>query len=626
MKKIVTFLIVLMMCGMLTAFADDGGYTITEYQWSGVLHENNVLSVTETIDVNFEDWRHGIYRSIPKLFYVGQPDGTATKYYGRVNHISVKEDDFKVEDGSEYCDIRIGDEDEYKIDDYSYEISYQYRIPDDRIADRDFLFYSVLGSEWNTTIDHFSFELSFDKELPEQSVSQFQVYSGQFGDTANALDVKYTVTKNTVSGEVSNIAPQRSITLYTDLPQGYFVGAYRRPVWPAVIAAILTLVLEIFGGYQLLTVKSKNPVQTVEFYPPDGISSAEVGYIIDSSADAEDLLSLIPWWADHGYLTIKEIPDRKGRGGKHSKLILHKIKNLPQSAPQYMQILFQGLFGKRDTCDVEKLGKNGKFADKMDAAKELLKVEFVGERRLFSHPFRPLVLTLILNTAFSAVLGTINAATMGDGMLWAIAAWIVLTILAFLSWNYRFHAAFSGRAKQILRAAVAAICILVYAGIVTLGTRDSLLPAIAVWVLGILALMVCLTCGRLVQPTDYNVEITGKLLGLKEFIKTAEMPRLRMLMDENPSYYYNILPYAMVFGLSDHWAKQFKSLEVAAPNWYQGNVSMFDVYYFNAMMRHSISQPINHSAQLAAAKSTASLSGGGGFSGGGGGGGGGGSW
>ena len=143
----------------------------------------------------------------------------------------------------------------------------------------------------------------------------------------------------------------------------------------------------------------------------------------------------------------------------------------------------------------------------------------------------------------------------------------------------------------------------------------------------ILYLLVCIFHRRIIKRTDYNLEVTGKLLGLKEFIKTAEMPRLKELVAENPCYYYDIFPYAMVFNLADKWAKQFTDIPLEAPVWFKtySSTALFSAMSFN----HSFQTEVTKSmASAIASKSSSGSSGGshGGHSGGGGGGGGGGGW
>jgi uncharacterized membrane protein YgcG len=151
---------------------------------------------------------------------------------------------------------------------------------------------------------------------------------------------------------------------------------------------------------------------------------------------------------------------------------------------------------------------------------------------------------------------------------------------------------------------------------------------------------------HLAKKTDYYVEVLGRIRGFKNFIRTAEMDKLNLLFDEDPEYFYNILPYAWVFGLSDKWTEKFANLAKEPPVWYAGyydNTGMGTA--FNAIhLAHSLDRYEQRSAGkfISAAPPKfdfsssgggggfsgggGSFSGGGGSSGGGSGGGGGGSW
>ena len=49
----------------------------------------------------------------------------------------------------------------------------------------------------------------------------------------------------------------------------------------------------------LLFGRDKKIVPTVEFYPPKGLTPAEVGLVIDGTADKKDLISMIIYYAGH---------------------------------------------------------------------------------------------------------------------------------------------------------------------------------------------------------------------------------------------------------------------------------------------------------------------------------------
>jgi uncharacterized membrane protein YgcG len=156
----------------------------------------------------------------------------------------------------------------------------------------------------------------------------------------------------------------------------------------------------------------------------------------------------------------------------------------------------------------------------------------------------------------------------------------------------------------------------------------------------ITALIASILAFVLYPLTDTGLAMYHYLEGLKMYIKTAEVDRIRMLQTPegaektggaDPSdpaqlikLYEKVLPYAVFFGLEKEWNKQlgqYYETANAQPNWYVGNGA------FNAAVFSSgISGFATNTTYANAGSATSGGSGGGGFSGGGGGGGGGGGW
>ena len=140
------------------------------------------------------------------------------------------------------------------------------------------------------------------------------------------------------------------------------------------------------------------------------------------------------------------------------------------------------------------------------------------------------------------------------------------------------------------------------------------------------------------KRTDKCVDWMGRLLGLKEFIETAELDRLKAMAEENPEWFYNVLPYTYVFGLSDVFAKRLETLAIPAPQWYVSSspdYRTWNYYMFSRQMSKSMQHvtstltKVDPGSASGGSGSSGGYSGGsssGGFSGGGFGGGGGGSW
>lgn len=124
------------------------------------------------------------------------------------------------------------------------------------------------------------------------------------------------------------------------------------------------------------------------------------------------------------------------------------------------------------------------------------------------------------------------------------------------------------------------------------------------------------------KRTKKGMEAYWYALGLKEYINTAEKYRIQFQEKEN--IFEKLLPYAIVFGLTEKWAKAFEGIYKTPPVWYDGYYPAgFSPIIFTSSLNSVFSSV--HSLSGGGAGGGSGF-GGGGSSGGGGGGGGGGNW
>ena len=124
----------------------------------------------------------------------------------------------------------------------------------------------------------------------------------------------------------------------------------------------------------------------------------------------------------------------------------------------------------------------------------------------------------------------------------------------------------------------------------------------------------------------------AKIKGFRNFLETAEKDRIALIVKQDPSYFYDILPYAYALEVSKVWMDDFKTIGFEKPNWFDDN-RPFSPSNFNDSMDQTMrsandamtSEPISDSSPFDGHDSGSSFSSSG-SSGGGSGGGGGGSW
>lgn len=616
----------------LAAQSQDG-YAITRYSVDATLHANNTVTQTETLDVRFDEPRHGIYRSLPQTVSVEKrtADGSRMMNYRvRIRDISVEGAPFSRQSEDGMLILRIGDKDKLVSGAQTYTIRFTYDIGDDRVDSYDELFYTLNGPGWEVPIEAFSYRMTFEKALPDDALAGLSILSGPYGSHGNSADVSLQADAHSASGAAGRaLQPGEAVTLYAPLPEGYFTGERTAVLWPFYVLLVLCAALGLFTVAMALAQRRRKARSTECHAAPDDLSSAEVGYLIDGSADDRDLLSLILWFAQKGYLALS--PDEwDGDDPARAPLVLTRRRALPPGAPSYQRTLFDGLFHDGATFHLDDPAPG--FYDALQQAKRELAAEFEGERALYerSSVFESLVLPLLCCALWlagaSGAGAFITARSVGLGLLSSLPLLVLVVLMRAAASRWQFaHAG----VRAVWTAGLAIVC--AGTGVAAwLASADALVPRALVLGAYCVTLAACLFAPRIVRPTAYQVQQSGALLGLYRFIAGAKQEQLAPLLDEDPTYFYDVLPYAYVFGLANEWAGLFEPLALEPPAWYPNYYGPFYVAAFSRSMytgfEHSLARSYEaHAAASGAGRSDVS-GGGGSFSGGGFGGGGGGSW
>lgn len=628
-----TMVVVLILLATAESYAEDegGNFSTESYNVEINVREDNSAYIRESISVKpFLGGIHGIYRYIPLRQTIDYKDrnGKPLKKVRNaleIDDISVANYRYKVFDKKTNRVIQIGDPDKLVRGSTTYNITYLAKFYDDRLSEYDSFFYNVLPNGWETSVKNAKITITMPKVFDPQDV---KVMAGPGGSDEDTSKISWSVKGNTVTITTKGTLPQGSgITLGIKLPEGYFKGelTYKWTYYQLYGLCALLGILMIFTWFRYG--RDKKMVQTVEFYPPVGSNAAEIGYIVDGSVNKEDIISLIFTFAQQGYIKIIE--------KEKNKFILQKQGDLPADAKQYEKVFFTGLFASGNSVSPDSLSDD--FYGTYTTTQEMLKAEFEDRKanRIFPKKagiarvgaFSLLTFGMIVSTLlFNKIYGNIWVSGIGGGLITALL--LVACVLGMTSQDRKFAL----KKGVLVGYTFFSIVILAVVVILTVLFMNIFLDSLIAGI--VLSFMeMCGYCAiRFMQSrTKYGAEMLGKILGFKEFIKVSELDRLRMLVVENPSYFYDVLPYAYVLGMEKKWAKKFESIDVQQPVWYSG--SMNGSYIFNTWVFMGAMSSFSHnmgSISVPPGDSGSGSFGGsgdfGGFSGGGFGGGGGGSW
>ena len=617
------------------AITRDDGYTINNYDIIIKVKENNVLDITENINVNFNESRHGIYRTIPLFNTITRLDGTTSKNKVQITNIKVNEPYTKsIQNGK--LNLQIGDPDRTITGPKTYSIHYDYNLGKDPSKDYDELYFNLIGNEWDTNINKVNFMINLPKEFDSDNLG---FSTGKFGSTSSN-DVYHQVNGNTISGyTLKTLEPGEGLTIRLELEEGYFKNAKLQVDWKESLIYIFPILFPILC-YNLWKKYGKDDkvVKTIEFNPPDGMNSLDVGFYYKGIATDKDVISLLLYFANKGYLKISKTQVPKLFGTRESFTIT-KLKEYDGN-DWCEKTFLEGLFRKRRKDQSPYLIGIQTIPSNKVTEEDLKDNFYITIRHILNDKKSKENQDKIFDSKSVRKKGSIMAAIVITLLMIIIPPFLTtydfigtffplfIAALAISIYTYYTAKALEEKTKKLpsillmTLVIIIVLCISFFAFPNVLLAFDSI--TLTGYLIGLICIIIMTIFYRIIpKRTPYGIEILGKIKGFKEFIETAEKDKLETLVQDNPTYYYDILPYAYVLGVSNTWMKKFESMSYQPPNWYEGStdfhISDFDHFMFSAT-RTMTSAP---SSFMSSGSSGGS---GGGSAGGGSGGGGGGSW
>lgn len=612
-------------------------YVIDKYDINITVNENNTFDITEKITAHFNIPRHGIFRTIPLRNKVTRLDGTKSSNIAQVTNLSVDNKYSTSRENGNYK-IKIGSKNQTLIGEQNYIIKYTYNLGKDPMKNYDELYYNIIGNEWDTVIGNITFTITMPKDFDS---SKLGFSSGKKGSTNNS-NIKYNIRGNTISGSYEGIlAVNEALTVRCELDEGYFTNAGFKTsstVYLMFIIPILSLLISIFLWYKFG--HDNQVIETIEFYPPTGFNSLEVGFLYKGKANNKDVTSLLIYLANKGYIKISETEGKNlfstSKGFKITKLKEYDGNNINE------EIFLNGLFTKKPSLAMVFNSLNRKEMITPDKVNEVTQTDLYNnfyttmekilyninnkdnKRKIFERNTSTKSLMIIFLILIS-LLTTIIVPTVG----YAGVTELQITLIACVIYLPFFAVGIFSKMPLFIRIFWLGFTIF-HSSLffISLPIIDAI-RANSIYLVGFIVGVLCVI-GMIIllklmpKRTEYGNEILGKIRGFKTFLETAEKDRLEAMVMQDPSYFYDILPYTYVLGVSDKWIKKFESISLQAPSWYDSPTG-FNIVTFGTFMNTTMASAQNVMSSSVSSSSSGSSSGGG-SSGGGSGGGGGGSW
>lgn len=532
----------------------NGAYEVMKYDFEADVDKTHSYAVTEKITVNLMDNMKSLSFPIPNGNY-------------RVFDLKVDKTDYYPNNRGAETLVTILDESKLTKGKHTYTIQYVIREFADRDAEKDMFYFSVLLPGWSQPITDLSIKANFPEDFPWDDM---QYYAGQYGVQNFDTKLNYVADKKTktVSITGSRIPANFGITLKAQLPQNYWRGALDG-VWAiyamlAIMAAtvVLLLIFWLIGGRD-----PKHP-RKKQVHPVEGVSPAEVGYIFNNKVRVRDIISLIVYFGTKGYLKISEYEPKKYR------IIRDEY---PKDEEKYVRTAYDILF--EDVPD-------GRWLEMEDLGSKLRAIKYsirediaagFSSKDMSAYTSLSKVLRIVGIILLSIGLGAVSALQysyeyMSINYFEALAiAGVSAALLVVLCtiFDRQFFSEEKTFTLKVIVAIIAYAVVPIVVAIRLIMLTKQIIPAIIVVILAFVgAFLVVIMRAR----GKGNTALASRFMQLRHFIYHPEASDIAENYFADQNYYYEIVPYALIFHGLETWAISFLTLNVPKPEWYSVDI------------------------------------------------------
>lgn len=483
-----------------------------------IVHRDGRLSVTERITVQFQGEWNGIYRRIP-VEYDG-PRGTNYTLRLAVQAVT--------NEAGDVLEYELSREGRYRVlkvhvpdaRDATHTVNIRYLVRNGlRFFDEHDELY------WNVTGDESEYPIA-------QSSARVLLPLGASGVRVNAFTSPRGATAGNATIQQHGHEIGYALVQPLGIREGFTVvagwnrGLIERPStarriidmllsnWLLVIPPLVLVVM-----FMVWNRRGRDPRRLAiapRYEPPDGLSPAELGTLVDNDPDLRDITATFIDLAIRGYILIEEVQDEKLFGLMKSRTYrfhLRRAQTEWQELHAHEIAVLNGIFSDGTTTVVDDADLKNQFYKRLPAIRTAIFDRLVEHGHYRSRPDH-------VRNRWLITAGVTGAAVIGLG------SWINETLLG------------------------------------QTGTVAVLAGLLSALIIGIFAFI-------MPARTQRGARTLERALGFEEFLDRVDADRMQRVI-RTPELFEKYLPYAMALNVDRTWARAFEDVYTTPPDWYRG--------------------------------------------------------
>lgn len=423
-----------------------------------------------------------------------------------------------------------------------YQLMFSYTLPDviytqqpTATSDAKLMMEIPLLSGFEYPVNSMTFSVTMPGEINARPMFTSSYMQTGIESRMTAFVAGQLINGSTLQG----LQDREKLSLVMQVPEEMFPGKLfiARTGNPEIVP------MSIFGAlallYWIIFMRTWPVFRQERTIPLEGITAGDLGSRL--TAAGVDLTMMVLTWAQLGYLRI--MVDRKGR------VILEKRMDMGNERPEFELRTFRTLFAKTDYVDAtgSKYAKLCRSVSKtVDGVREMY-----TKRAGNSYIFR------ILGCGISVFCGICFAMNLADSQIIRTMLSILFVIFGVVTaWGIQ-GAMFKMHVRGKIPVYVGSVCgaLWIILGIIAGQWLIGLSVVAAQYLIGLLAAY----GGRRSQMGMYNA---SQVLGLRHHLRKLDAQKLERLLENNPDYFFDMLPYAIALGVDTRFAKAFGNMPI----------------------------------------------------------------
>ena len=519
--------------------------------------DNNVLEVTEFIDVYFKSSSHGITRTLPLYSEAARSNGAHTMNNVKISGI-YSDSPLKTTENENSITVTLGNEGTVYSGFKQFRLHYTYDLGRDPLTNCDEFYFNILSRDLGRPVLRCQFEINMPKPFDTDKAG---FYYGDYAAIDDRL-ITFSAEGTKIKGEtLYHFETGDALTCRIILPEGYFDSARNIYDYPSLISLGATTLMVIILSIIYAFSRRRNSFnKTLEYFPPKELDCVEAAYLKYGKINDRQAVSMLPSLAAKGYFSITEMTKGLGMKSRASTGYAFTQKKGSIGLKPEEKLFLEGMFGKA------RKGKNAENEHEKTVYDEALRDSFYktvdkikeypsDKTSSFSTFFtrggnRIRAIYLVIMYILSLVGIALPVCFNGEHTLAGFDLFRFIMIAAAIAAGLFVTNLFGRAVKLVVSAIIAGFGIysLSFEGVTVYASAIASFTALIA-----LIIMNIAFSGVKKIRTPYGKTLYAKLVGFERFLKESDETRLKYLADEYPEYFYDVLSYSLALGVYKDW-------------------------------------------------------------------------